>query len=419
MYAKYQTKLIQKVTVLSRILAALTWLLGTFCYYAAPAQAEPARDIVLQWEKLMGAEKEDRGICAQSTDDGGYIIAGETQSYYMWGHGGYDYYLAKLDSAGRMEWRKTIGNLKDNRVVSVTQTADKGYIIIGSTEAPFARKDHDAYLVKTDAAGKMQWQRTYGGTGEDTGTSAQQTADGGCIITGKTSSFGAGDTDVYLIKTSATGLKLWQKAFGGKEADAGVSVRQTTDGGYIIAGETFSSVTGDYNIYLIKTDPNGNQVWAKTFGGLNWDTATDVLQTEDEGYIVLGQTFSSQTGQDIYLIKTNANGEKQWEKTLGGANWDVGKSVKPTSAGGYMIAGWTDPNGYGQNDFYMAETDPAGTTIWENTLENDNFDSRFSIQPAGEDAYIITGWWEELLKNQEVKNDGCQIYTAVVRVEQP
>ncbi|WP_157833443.1 hypothetical protein [Desulfotruncus alcoholivorax] len=146
----------------------------------------------------MGGKDEDRGICAQSAVDGGYIIAGDTQSSYMWGHGGFDIYLAKLDAAGRMKWRKTIGNTKDNKVTSVKQTAEGGYIICGTTEAPFARKDLDVYLVKTDAAGIIQWQKTYGGTGEDTGTSVQQTEDGGYIITGTTNSSGAGDTDVYL-----------------------------------------------------------------------------------------------------------------------------------------------------------------------------------------------------------------------------
>ncbi|WP_051273727.1 hypothetical protein [Desulfotruncus alcoholivorax] len=194
-------------------------------------------------------------------------------------------------------------------------------------------------------------------------------------------------------------------------------MQQTVDGGYIIGGQTFSSGAGGYDIYLIKTDPTGKQVWAKTFGSINWDTDTAVLQAGDGGYIVLGQTFSSQTGKDIYLVKTNAEGKKQWEKTLGGANWDAGKTVKQTSDGGYMVAGWTDTHGDGQDDFYLVKTDAAGKKIWENTLKNSKFDSGFSIQQAGEDDYIITGWWEEPLKNQEVKNDGCQIYTAVITVK--
>lgn len=203
---EYRTKLMQTMTCFCLLLALLAELWGVLWFDADPAQAEPGGSIVLQWEKLMGAKEDDRGICAQLTIDGNYIIAGETQSYYRRGHGGIDIYLAKLDTAGRLLWQNTIGDSRDNHILAISQTRDGGFIITGTTEASFRRDDQDIYLAKTNAAGNMQWQKNLGDTGDDTGTSVQQTSDGGYIITGTTTNIsGTGDADVYLIKTNVSG----------------------------------------------------------------------------------------------------------------------------------------------------------------------------------------------------------------------
>ena len=173
------------------------------------------------------------------------------------------------------------------------------------------------------------WETTFGGTGYEYAYSVQQTTDGGYIIIGGTESFGAGERDVYLIKTDENGDSLWTKTIGGAFSDEGKSVQQTTDGGYIISGDTQSSGNGGEDVYLIKTDVNGIEQWSKTFGGADQDGSFSVQQTIDGGYIIAGYTSSFGNGAfDIYLIKTDQNGIEQWSQNFGGGGEDWSWSYK-------------------------------------------------------------------------------------------
>jgi len=191
---------------------------------------------------------------------------------------------------------------------SVQQTADSGYIIAGAT-ASFGAGHNDVYLIRTNAQGDTLWTRTYGGLGVDYGYCVRQTSDGGYIIAGITNSFGAGILEAYLIKTNALGETLWTRTYGGADEDWANSVQQTADGGYIIGGRTLSFGAGSYDVYLIKTDAAGDTLWTRTFGGTSADEGRSVRQTADGGYVIAGITSSFGAGySDVYLIKTDANG---------------------------------------------------------------------------------------------------------------
>jgi hypothetical protein len=219
----------------------------------------------------------------------------------------------------------------------------------------------DVYLVKTSASGDTLWTRTYGGTGEDYGNSVQQTSDSGYIVAGYTNSFGAGNEDVYLVKTSASGDALWTRTYGGTGEDYGNSVQQTSDSGYIVAGWTNSFGAGGHDIYLIKTNASGDTLWTRTYGGTGGDEGYSVQQTSDGGYIIAGYTGSfGAGGWDVYLIKTNASGDTLWTSTYGGAYDDWGYSVGQTSDGGYIVAGFTD-SWSGSWDVYLVKTDGNGS----------------------------------------------------------
>jgi len=217
----------------------------------------------------------------------------------------------------------------------------------------------------------LQWQNTFGGSDYDYGYSVQQTSDGGYIITGWTESYGAAYEDVHLIKTDPNGNSEWQNTFGGSYFDRGYSVQQTSDGGYIIAGYTDSDGGLMWEqVYLIKTDPDGNSEWQKTFGGsLCLDRGYSVRQTSDGGYIIAGGTASfGAGGADVYLIKTDPNGDMDWQNTFGGSDGDAAGSVQQTSDGGYIIAAGTASFGAGRGDVYLIKTDPNGNSEWQKTF---------------------------------------------------
>jgi hypothetical protein len=343
------------------------------------------------WTKTYGGSSNDNGYSVAQTSDGGYIIAGETYSY---GAGGNDVYLIKTDADGDTLWTRTYGGSGWDAGLSVVQTGDGGYITTGSIE-DFPHSNADIYLIKTDANGNTLWTKTYGGSDDDVGYSVAVTSDGGYIIAGVAHSDRAGNvpSDVYLIKTDADGDTLWTRTYGGSGWDYGYSVAVTNDGGYIITGETGSYGTGGYAVYFIKTDVNGDTLWTKTFGGnddSDMDWGNSVVQTSDGGYIIAGVTGSDRH-LDVSFIKTDSNGDTLWTKAYGGSGNDRGNSVAVTKDGGYIIAGETYSYGAGGNDVYLIKTDADGDTLWTRTYGGSGWDYGFSVAQTSDGGYIITG----------------------------
>jgi len=312
-----------------------------------------------EWEQTFGGSNNDHAYSVEQTTDGGYIIAGTTNSY---GAGREDVYLVKTDALGNKEWEQTFGGSGWDYAYSVQQTTDGGYIMAGHTDS-YGAGGEDVYLVKTDALGNKEWEQTFGGSGWDNAYSAQQTTDGGYIIVGTTDSYGAGWEDVYVIKADALGNKEWEQTFGGSSDEYAYSVEQTTDGGYIMVGETSSYGAGSYDFYLIKTDALGNKEWEQTFGVSGYEAAYSVEQTTDGGYIIAGATDSYDAGwRNVYLVKADTSGNKEWEKTIGGSSHDFAYSVVQTTDGGYIIAGYTDSYGAGGGDVYLLKVSPVTNT---------------------------------------------------------
>jgi len=313
----------------------------------------------VQWVKTYGSNNWDRALSVQQTSDGGYIVGGVISPVTPTID---DILLIKIDANGNVQWAKTYVEItNDDEARSVQQTSDGGYIVAGATQS-FGAGSTDVFLMKIDANGNLQWAKTYGGQNWDGVSSVQQTSDGGYIVAGETVSFGDGSSsDFFLIKTDANGNVQWAKAYGGSGDDHAFSVRQTSDGGYIVAGYTRSFGAGNWDIFLIKTDANGNVQWAKTYGGSGDDHAFSVRQTSDGGYIVAGYTRSfGASNWDIFLIKTDANGNVQWAKTYGGSNEEKAYFVQQTSDGGYIVAGETRSFGAGNLDIFLIKTDANG-----------------------------------------------------------
>jgi hypothetical protein len=343
----------------------------------------------VEWNKTYGGAQLDMAYWVHETMDGGYAIAGWTDSFGVQT----DFWLVKTDAAGNMEWNKTYGRQYYDMAYSAQQTSDEGYIMAGRTASFIpevgALRD-DFWLVKTDANGNMEWNKTYGGRDWDLAFSVQQTGEGGYVVTGWTSSFGAGGNDFWLVKTDANGNMEWNKTYGSKGFEEPYSVQQTGDGGYIIAG-IISAHREDF--WLVKTDSEGNMQWNKTYGGSEIDGAGSVLQTSDGGYIVAGFTYSfGSGGADFWLVKTDANGNMEWNKTYGGSLNDFACCIRPTSDGGYIVAGDTESFGAGGYDFWLLKIDSAGNMEGSKVLGGVGDDSARSVQQTSDGGYVVAGY---------------------------
>ena len=308
-----------------------------------------------RWTQTFGGAQDDYGYGVAMTARGDCLAAGYLM---MLGHA--DVALHGNTADGGQLWIQVIGGSSDDMAYSVARNSDGGFIVAGATYS-FGAGVPNAYVIRTDSLGDTLWTRTYGGAGEDYAFSARQTADSGFIICGTTYSYGAGQSDIYLVKTNAAGDTQWTRTYGGAQPEHGHSVRQTADSGYVICGTTLSFGAGAADIWLIRTDANGDTLWTRTFGGDTADLGHSVAQTADHGFILCGQTASFGAGNyDAWLIKTDSTGETLWTRTFGGGSDDVGYSVQPTTDGGYIIAGATKSLGAGGADFYLVKTDANG-----------------------------------------------------------
>jgi hypothetical protein len=344
----------------------------------------------ITFEKTIGGISTEQAYSVAQTDDAGYIITGVKYNYTQ---GDADIYLIKTDANGNLLWDKTYGGTEDDEGYSVAQTSDGGYIIAGYTNS-FGEGGYDVYLVKTDANGNLLWDKTYGKFGTEQGFSVAQTSDEGYIIAGYTESFGAYYYEVYLIKTNSVGDTLWTKALGETSKDVfGYSVAQNVDGGYIITGYNENIGPGKPDVYLVKTDVSGNALWSKTFGGVSEDYGYSVAQTSDEGYIIAGYTYSFGAGScDVFLIKTDINGDTSWTKTFGGTKCDWSNSIVQTFDGGYIFAGSTDSYGAGLTDVYIVKMDANGNDLFTKTYGSSSLSEiGYSIAQTSDSGYIITG----------------------------
>lgn len=326
----------------------------------------------IQWQKCLGGSGTDQASSIQQTTDGGYIVAGQSESKngdVSGNHGGYDYWVVKLDNKGNIQWQKSLGGSGDEWAQSIQQTTDGGYIVAGrsrSNDGDVSGNhgstndvDADIWIVKLDNIGNIQWQKSLGGSGDDRASSVQQTTDGGYIVGGFSNSNDGDITknygyyDYWIVKLNSIGNIQWQKSFGGIGDDESSSIQQTTDGGYIIAGrsDSYNDVLSKHDFWVVKLDNNGSIQWQKSLGGIGDDEAYSIRQTKDGGYIVAGLSESNEGdvsgnhgSYDYWIVKLNSSGDILWQKCLGGSGADVASSIEQTADNGYIIAGFSQSN---------------------------------------------------------------------------
>jgi hypothetical protein len=296
------------------------------------------------------------------------------------------YYLLPAVSMAQITFERTYGGTDFDSGYSVQQTSDGGYIITGYTSS-FGAGMNDVWLLKTDSLGDTLWTRTYGGAGgSESGQFVEQTLDGGFIIVGNNG---------WLLKTNAGGDTLWTRKCCGAGLKSANSGQQTQDGGYIIVGATRLDLLDDNDVLLIKTNAFGDSLWAKIYDMANEnDKGYSVQQTTDGGYIITGYTVPSVlTVFDVLLLKTDAFGNTLWTRSYGDGDTlnEVGHSVQQTTDGGYIIAGYTFSFSAGMRDVWLLKTDSGGDTLWTRTYGGIDNDIGYSVQQTSDGGYIIAG----------------------------
>lgn len=385
----------------------------------------------IQWQKCLGGTNSDYSWCnIQQTSDGGYIMAGFVESNdgnVSGNHGGADGWVVKLSSSGSIQWQKCLGGTNIDEVSFIQQTTDGGYILSGSTSSNDGdvSGNHglsDAWIVKLSSNGLIQWQKCLGGTSSDMAKTIQQTTDGGYIIGGHTRS-NNGDVsgnhgttyDIWIVKMSSSGIIEWQKCYGGSADEFDSNIQQTTDGGYIFSGKTYSNngdVSGNHgtgindDAWVVKLSSSGVIQWQKCIGGSARDYATNIQQTIDGGYIFSGATTSTDgdvSGNhgegDAWVVKLSSNGVIQWQRCLGGINWDDFYDVYQTNDGGYVFAGNTSSNdgdvsgNHGASDAWVVKLSSSGTIQWQKCIggANDEADYKVSISQTTDGGFILSG----------------------------
>lgn len=362
----------------------LTFLIITLTFLCSLAHAQP--DTL--WSKVFGGQEQEGGKSVLQTDDGDFVIAGFTGSY---GAGGIDMWLVKTDEEGDTLWSKTFGGEQNEVCYSMIQSQDGGFLLAGMT-ASFGAGGNDVWLLKTDEEGDSLWSKSFGGEDEDRCYSIIQTDDGGFALVGHTESFGSGDRDFWFVKTNEEGDSLWSKTYGGEDYEICFAIIQTDDGDFVLAGYTTSFGAGSRDVWLLRTDEEGDSIWSRTYGGEGDDRCYSMIETEDGDYALAGITTSFGFGTyDFWLLMTDEEGDSLWSRTYGGEMIEFCRSIIQTEDRGYALAGHTSSFGAGEFDMWLVRTDEDGDLLFSKTFGGERRDMCFATISSADDCFVLTG----------------------------
>ncbi|MEO8085576.1 MAG: T9SS type A sorting domain-containing protein [Bacteroidota bacterium] len=384
----------------------------------------------IQWQRSLGGTDHDQGKAICNTRDGNIVVAGEASSYdgdVTCHQGNFDIWILKLDTTGVVIWQQCLGGIGDERVFSIEQTSDGGFIIGGTADANSGIVSgvhgnlDDYWIVKTDSLGVFVWQKCYGGTDFDEVSSIHQTIDGGYIVVGSASS-NNGDVighhgcngclaDIWLLKLDTSGNILWQQIFGGSYIDYSGSVSEALDSGFIIAGYTASTdgditnTHGSTDAWIIKTNGIGVLQWQKCYGGSLEESAYSIQATSDGSFIFVGEAksndgdvISAHLGGEAWLVKIDSIGNIIWQKSLGGNGAEAAYSISKTVDGGYFIVSLTASNDgdvsghHGVADYWAVKTDSSGNIEWQKCLGGSDLEWAYQGIQTMDSGYAVIGW---------------------------
>lgn len=356
--------------------------------------------------KTIGGPQNEQGICLELTADNGYLLVGNTRSY---GSGSNDIYLVKVNSLGLVEWAFPYGILYQDFGMWVEQTNDLGYIVTGYTWGG-GYGGEDVVILKTDAEGNQLWKKYIGYPHRDQGFCVQELEDG-YIVTGHTMSFDV-KGDIYVIRTDTEGNVVWDRNLGTDVIDYSYGIVRAHEGGFILAGTKGGFYNVDLTIFkipdadamAIRLDDQGEVVWQKLYGGPGHDWFWSVIPAPETGYYCLGSTQSYGEGSfDMFLVKINEDGEEEWHKTFGGGEYEYGKSLDISPKGYLYLSGTT--KSFGQNnsaDIYLVKTNASGEKLWTLSLGGDYADDGHCVRATSEDGCVMVGDYQWDNENRDM-----------------
>ncbi|UCE65344.1 MAG: T9SS type A sorting domain-containing protein [Candidatus Zixiibacteriota bacterium] len=338
------------------------------------------------WTRTYGGYHYEQGRCIKETNDNGFIIAG----YFSEGGSWEDIYLLKLNSNCDTMWSRVYGDSQHDRIESVVQTEDNGYICAGYR---FSSEGYDMRVMRTDSNGDSLWLMSIGVANYwEQAYYIEKIGPDRFVIVGNNETQGNPGFNIYLVCIDLMGNIIWTNSFIAPGYNFGYSVRQCSDGSLIIAGRQGAG-TGGFDVYLIKTDQNGDSLWAKTYGGNSSDWGYSAIETSEGGFAIVGWTDSFGAGyRDVYLIKTDVDGDTLWTKTFGGSLDDEGYTILETADGGYLISGLTKSFGNGGEDVFLIRTDQYGNEICTRYYGGTSNERGQSIIPVSDNSYMIAGY---------------------------
>ncbi|MBA3970638.1 MAG: T9SS type A sorting domain-containing protein [Bacteroidetes bacterium] len=360
------------------------------------------------FKTITGAD-ESSNYVAQTTD-GGYVIAGASTDT----SGNINGLVIKTNALGDTTWTRIYGI--DTRFNSGMQTSDGGYILIGKKQN-FPTGDYDIYILKIDAAGIIQWQKTIGLSDNEYGTSIRQTADGGYVLAGHGSDLGTGYA-IYVVKLDPGGNLQWDKVIGGSDTKTSSSIRETNDGGYIITGA--SSNGTDSETYLLKLDGSGVEQWSKKYGGTTYAKGSCIQQTPDQGYVISGtRTNSAGSSSDLSVMKTDSLGNIDWAKVYVGANPYLEGTINKTSNGNYILS--SSKNVFGQSKLLFTLIDNSGNELWSRYMGITDLGFGSWAEQTADGGFVFTGYSITLalrgaiyfIKADSLGRSGCDSSTTL------
>jgi predicted secreted protein len=340
------------------------------------------------WSHTYGGNFDDRAYAITPTDDDGFLLAGYAASY---GSGGFDVWLVKVNAQGDSLWSHSYGGGYEDAAYCLTPSGDGGFLIAGGTHS-FGAGNEDMWLIKVNAQGDSLWSRTYGGYFDERAYSIIPSGDGGFLLAGSTTTFGSGNFDMWLVKVNAQGDSLWSRTFGGGFIDIAHAIISSGDGGFLMAGMTSSFGAGNYDFWLMKVDDQGDSLWSRTYGGSFNDYGYSISSAGDGGFLLLGYTMSFGAGyQDVWLVKVSAQGDSLWSHTYGGAFDETAFSLIPTRDNAFMLGGWTTSFGAGGYDMWLVKVNSQGDSLWSHTYGGSFWEYSFSLLACSDGGILSVG----------------------------